>query len=228
MKILAIGNSITLGLPGISYVEFLKSYEVDNFGKAGDTITGIYNRLLKIEINNYDLILIEGGGNDILLPIFYEERPLWRKVINNIINSGSEPVNDIEEYILIWNNIYSFCKSRNLRMIVISNPVLGEDINTTYNKIVIEFNNKLKIFCKNNKIEYIDFFSWQAKNLSGNSKLMTNTPVDVEKDGYIKNIEEIDKLSKQRNYSLTIDGVHFNSFSARTLANMIKAKIINE
>lgn len=223
MKILAIGNSITLGKPGISYVNYLSEFDVDNFGKAGDTIIGIFNRLKEVKLNKYDIVIMEGGGNDILLKIFYEERPLWRKVIDNIINSGSIPTNDIFEYISTWQDIFRYLEKYPItKIIVISNPVLGEDVNNSYNKIVLDYNIQLNKLCDKYKVKYIDFFSWQSQNVSGNPKLMTNTPVDVERDSNITNLDEIDKLAKQRNYKLTIDGVHFNSLSAKTLAGFIR------
>ncbi len=223
MKILAIGDSITLGKPGLSYIQFLKNYEIDNYGKAGDTIIGIYNRLKSIDLCDHDYIFIEGGGNDILLPLFYEERPLWRKVIDNIINSGSIPSSDIYEYISTWQDIIKYLKADGSKnIIVISNPILGENINNRYNKIVSDYNNELKKMCLKNSIKLIDFFSWQVENLSGNPKLMTNTPVDVERDSAINDIALIDELSQKRNYNLTIDGVHFNSISAQKLAELIE------
>lgn len=223
MKILAIGDSITLGKPGISYVQYLPECDVDNYGKAGDTIIGIFNRLKEVKLNEYEIVIMEGGGNDILLKIFYEERPLWRKVIDNIINSGSIPTNDVYEYISTWQDILRYlAKYPRIKTIVISNPVLGEDVNNSYNKIVLDYNNQLNKLCQKHTIKYIDFFSWQSKKVSGNPKLMTNTPVDVERDAMFTNIDELDNLAKQRNYNLTIDGVHFNSLSAKALAEFIR------
>lgn len=72
-KVLIIGDSITEGILGINYVEMLQNkfreIQFYNMGLGGDTLQGISDRLLKeISINRYDIIIIEAGHNDIILP----------------------------------------------------------------------------------------------------------------------------------------------------------------
>ena len=74
-KILFIGDSITEGQIGIGYVDIIQHYfpefQCKNYGRGGDTISGIFKRLLKIlktHTENYDIIVIEAGHNDIFLP----------------------------------------------------------------------------------------------------------------------------------------------------------------
>ena len=74
-KILFIGDSITEGKIGIGYVDIIQQYfpefQCKNYGRGGDTISGIFTRLLKIlktSTENYDIIVIEAGHNDLFLP----------------------------------------------------------------------------------------------------------------------------------------------------------------
>ena len=76
MKLLFIGNSITKGTIGKSFVDLLKEHHPDwvikNAGVRGDTLKNISDRLtIEILINpDYDFIIIEAGHNDIILPTF--------------------------------------------------------------------------------------------------------------------------------------------------------------
>ena len=48
MKVLFLGDSITEGVPGVSYVELIKketTYECINRGKGGDTVSSLYRRV---------------------------------------------------------------------------------------------------------------------------------------------------------------------------------------
>jgi len=47
MKIIGLGDSLTFGNVGYSYLHFLEkqSYHYSNQGKNGDTVRGLYSRL---------------------------------------------------------------------------------------------------------------------------------------------------------------------------------------
>jgi lysophospholipase L1-like esterase len=74
MQLLFIGNSLTRGQIGISYIDLLKAdnpdWKIKNAGVDGDTLKNIADRVQKeTPGTNYDYIIIEAGHNDIILPL---------------------------------------------------------------------------------------------------------------------------------------------------------------
>jgi len=80
MKILCLGDSLTHGSVGASYLEFLKGdFDLINRGLNGDTVIGAYHRLKRYledeELKDFDLCILFIGTNDIFLPyVNFEER----------------------------------------------------------------------------------------------------------------------------------------------------------
>ena len=99
-RILCIGDSITRGVPGVSFVRLLQKkfpeYRFINHGIGGDTLIGVGNRLI-LELDktpDYDLIIFEAGHNDILLPTFRSKSRFWRESYRYLTNRGSIPIEE--------------------------------------------------------------------------------------------------------------------------------------
>ncbi len=74
-RILFIGDSITEGKIGVGYVDIIQrnfpEFQCQNYGRGGDTLSGIFTRLFKIlkaAHQDYSIIVIEAGHNDLFLP----------------------------------------------------------------------------------------------------------------------------------------------------------------
>ena len=82
MKILCIGDSLTYGNVGYSYVQFLsKNIVTINKSLNGDTLWGVGNRLKKIfntHANDFDFVILGIGTNDTLLP-YLKKLDFYRK-----------------------------------------------------------------------------------------------------------------------------------------------------
>ena len=83
MKIICLGDSLTFGNVGYSYIHFLdkkSNNQYVNKGKNGDTVSGVYSRLKKL-INkskyNSEIYILGIGTNDILLPYLRTVSLLW-------------------------------------------------------------------------------------------------------------------------------------------------------
>src|SRR5690554_7732659 len=95
-KILYIGDSITEGVTGINYINYIESkfpnHQHINQGLGGDTLKGISNRLLSLIKNErYDYIVFEAGHNDILMPYFSKQGLLLKLSANKLKHRGSIP-----------------------------------------------------------------------------------------------------------------------------------------
>ncbi len=104
-RILFCGNSITRGELGCSYVKLLEKqfpdYEMTNLGLDGDTVSGIMNRTLSLleKDDDYDLIVISAGHNDILLPAFRNQSAAYRSIVMLKKLQGSVPADSYTEFI---------------------------------------------------------------------------------------------------------------------------------
>jgi lysophospholipase L1-like esterase len=98
MKILFIGDSVTRGSVGVSYVKMseakYKNLEIVNAGINGDTLNVIANRLLEILKSDpaYDYIVLQAGYNDLLLPVFNAKGGLFRFGYRQKIKKGANPL----------------------------------------------------------------------------------------------------------------------------------------
>lgn len=221
MKILCIGDSLTEGRPGHSYIEFFpKTWEVINAGLGGDTIAGVSERIKKYDLSSFNCVIIGAGGNDILLPRFYEKRPLWRKTIDLIVDGGSFPATDLNEYLETYKTLLNSIGK--CKIVVLGISMLSEYSESKFNKIVLEYNKELRNLAEKFNIHFIDFYSWQSKNASGTDMTMSNSPVHLSRDAELsKNIEIENRVVAERKLKTTIDGVHLNAFGARALAELI-------
>ena len=83
MSILCIGDSLTRGQVGYSYLPFLKTQaKYKNAGKNGDTILCMTDRLKEIlegkQSADIDTVIVGIGTNDLLLPYLTDVSPLWK------------------------------------------------------------------------------------------------------------------------------------------------------
>ena len=70
MNILFLGDSITEGIPGVSYVDMVKKkkskWKITNRGKGGDTVSSLFRRVKRMkDLASYDQIVLFVGVNDI-------------------------------------------------------------------------------------------------------------------------------------------------------------------
>ncbi len=240
MKILVAGDSITEGITGISYLEKLEllmpECEFTNLGLGGDTIIGIGNRVLEhLKVNNdYDIIIIEGGHNDILLPVFEQQEFMFKMTAFTLRTRGSIPIKDPEIFKGTYlSTLKAIRKLSNARLFVTTLSCINEDLGaitnikrTLYNqkirKLVEEFNQSTSIPDERiTIIEIANVIDHYLMAQTQTSYLLNNYFSAFIKDAH-NHISEVaaDALSNERNLNLTIDGVHLNSKGANIYSHL--------
>ncbi|MBF4691841.1 SGNH/GDSL hydrolase family protein [Fusibacter ferrireducens] len=234
MRILVVGDSISEGITGVSYLEKLKQLMADcefvNLGLGGDTIIGIGNRILEHLKGdaNYDIIIVEAGHNDILLPILEEEEFLFKMTAFTLRTRGSIPIKDPEIFKGTYlSTLRAIRKLSNARLFVSTLSCINEDLTaisnikrTLYNqkirKLVDEFNTSTSIVDEQvTIIEIAEAFDHYLKAQSQTSYLLDSYFSAFIKDAHNHITETAaDALSRERGLNLTIDGVHLNSKGA--------------
>ncbi len=221
-SVLFIGDSITEGKIGVGYVDLVQNnfpgVKCKNYGRGGDTISGIFNRLLKIlktHTEKYDVIVIEAGHNDLFLPYVKKK---WnftniRKVtplnkIKDVYDSGLRKV-----------NLYS-----NAKVIITTLSCLGEDFNSPINQKRRLVNDLIKEIGSKHEVHIADVSSIFDKILrkSLSSYNLIDHPLNLVFDYFrSKRIAGVEKISRKRGLVLTIDGGHLNTRGAIIYAREI-------
>ncbi len=230
-SVLIIGDSITEGVLGIDYVKMLQNkfhnIRFCNMGLGGDTLQGISNRLLEeISINIYDIIIIEAGHNDVILPKMKEINFLYKLAYNKLIRRGSIPITNPDEfekkYTQLITKVKAMCKSE---IILTTLSCLNEDLSSDTNKKRANLNEVIKKVALFHSCVIADVgqvFNDKLANTNNRSKFL---------DGFFntfffdalktKTIQGAISLSNKRMLKLTVDGVHINLEGAKIYYNVI-------
>ncbi|MEK5442335.1 MULTISPECIES: SGNH/GDSL hydrolase family protein [unclassified Fredinandcohnia] len=225
MKIGLIGDSLTEGRPGVSFVNSLKenypSISFDNLGKPGETVKSLHTRLTKLNLDtNYDLIFLWIGVND---------------VYSKLLKFQAQPVEkDPEEFREYYSKVLDMVISFSKRVITVSPALVGE---TSQNdKEIKSLTSIIQSLSRDrSNVNFLDFHSVFSKHLSNvtSSDYLSINVMRVMMDVlFYKNPTSIDRLSKKRGLHLTLDGVHLNSTGSSLVAaqysNMIDQHLFND
>jgi lysophospholipase L1-like esterase len=215
-NILFIGDSITEGKLGISFVDMIKQKYPDihchNEGHGGDTLREITTRLIRILKKgkyNYSTIVIEAGHNDILLPHLILRWPVLR-------NNWLTPVSQIG--IVLDHMLKTTISLTDAKIILTTLSCIGEIFGSQLNQQRRLVNDLITLIGYRYDAYIADVSSSFDKiilNSTSSSYLMDN-PINIVLD-YFKSMKPVwaDKISKKRNLKLTIDGGHLNSKGAK-------------
>jgi len=225
-RILFIGNSITEGKIGIGYINIIQrsypEFQCDNFGRGGDTLSGIFERLLKLlkaTHQDYDIIVIEAGHNDLFLPYVKKK---WKFTSSRKVT----PLNKIES---VYNNGLEMVGMLTKAKIIITTlSCLGEDFSSQLNQKRRFINDKIKEIGSKHEAYLADVSSVFDKILkkSFSSYNLVDHPLNMVLDYFrSKRMNWVEKISKKRGLVLTIDGGHLNTMGAIIYAREISRTI---
>ena len=141
MRILFIGDSITKGEVGESFVDLFREKYPDwfirNAGVNGDTLRNTSNRIAKeLETEeDFDYIIIEVGYNDVILPFLDTKGLFFRFVLRYLYRKGKRPVS-AEKFAVKYGQMIDFIQSKSKAKIILAtlgciNENLSSDLNAT-------------------------------------------------------------------------------------------------
>ena len=222
MKILFLGDSITEGKPGVSYISMIqknfKDIELINRGFGGDTVSSLYKRVCKMEdLDAFDHIVLFIGVNDV-----YGKLTTTYKILKTLTRQRWTKNSAVfnERY----NKLVSLLKQKSPNIIIIPPLLIGEDINNKWNSELNKLINIVFDISKNRDIVYLDLVKTFKEYLI-NKPISNYLPVKItELLNDVKNLKDIslvDQKSQERGLYLTLDGVHINSVGALMISNAI-------
>jgi lysophospholipase L1-like esterase len=216
MHIACFGDSLTEGSPGVGFFKLLEAdfpkHTFYNFGKIGDTVISLYERLGQTSLGNYDISILWIGGNDVFSKIIYKSSILGQV-------PDQKPSATLEEFIEYYDKLLGLLRPYSRHIITVSPLTIGEDFGNEWNKQLEQLALTIKDHVSSySDISYIDLRSKFAQALQGNksSDYYAQSAVGLLRDiSKLKTPEMVDQKSAERGLILTLDGVHLNSKGAR-------------
>ena len=229
MNIIFYGDSLTEGIPGISYFNILKErlpqHDLVNCGKGGDTVISLLERVKKINTNKkYDIAFIWIGVNDVL--------PHIKKRYGLIKLFCNQPwAKNNQIFKRKYKELIELVSKKSERVFTVSLPIIGEGIHNRWNKKLELLSLEIDIISsKFQNVEYINLHEDIISYLSTKktSQFIMNSILRDVILAWMLNIPGwIEKKSERRGLYLTIDGVHFNNTGANIVANKFYKSIID-
>lgn len=238
MRILFIGNSITKGEIGKSFVDLFKNqypeWTIRNAGVNGDTLKNISDRI-EGELDagvDYDFIVVEAGYNDIILQFLQTKGFLYRLGSRYLYRKGRKPVT-IEKFHVKYRQMIHFIQSKcNAKIVLTTLGCINENLSADVNSKRNAYNHSILQVARDHNCLVADISSEMEAVLQAGSQtnyllenLLNSVYFDKKK---CRSNEGADKLSRQRNLLLTIDGVHLNSAGAMIYKEAIEKLITTE
>lgn len=231
MSILCLGDSLTYGSYGYSYIPFLGgNINVYNRGVNGDTIAGAFKRAKRYvadkRYQDADTYIVSIGTNDCLLPFLSGLSPLWatqmklRFIWQKCCLSQAQFAQAYEALIdlLIQNG---------KRVIVIGLPYM--QIKGFPTSELILRNQLIEKLAKRKSLNYVDARQIQCGIAGSCQNVHSWGCCGLARvfDGALMHLlpGTKDWLSQKRNLSLTVDGCHYNSASAKAIGEAVRVHL---
>jgi len=230
MNIIFFGDSLTEGVPGISYLDILKEklpqHKLVNAGKGGDTVISLYRRIRKMKLKEtYDIAFLWIGTNDILVNVS-KKYPIIKRCC---MQPWAKNMNDFSKR---YQKLLELISKNAKKIFVVSPAIIGEDVNNKWNEKLGELSLEIKkISSKFKNIDYIDMHKEFTSFLSTKkpSKFILNGIFRDVIAAWLFNIpERVEKKSRERGLYLTLDGAHLNAAGAQMVSNIFLRCIKNE
>ena len=228
--ILCIGDSLTYGAVGYSYIPYVsKKYKLVNLGVNGDSLYGGAKRarryLKKRKYKKAECYVIALGTNDILLPYLGSRSGYWNYDCN-LRDMSLHFSRDVHGFGKLYEELVSLIAQQKKQIILIGLPYI-ELMGYPLGKIE-QYNSCIFDIAKKYGAQFIDIYALQKSLVrerhvfdwgSSNAGRML--------DGLYMTIfpRRRDRLAKKRKLAATVDGVHYNSRSAKILGRELERRL---
>lgn len=231
-----VGDSLAGGPERVNFTRLLDNmlsdYTVCSDFAGGDPLTGVSGRLLEITSSSEaDILVIEGGINDILLPTLKNRGGIWAKLIDHILERGNPPTGNLSDFKALYSDTIQILKFSVPVLITTTITCIGEDLNSEPNRRRKEFNEAIKEVSAEHGVILADTgnaFDLFLKKIETPSSYFQDRIHGAFTDSLFTISEGgLKRICSRRGLELTIDGVHFNHEGARLFAETV-AETINK
>ena len=226
MRIAFFGDSLTFGVPGVSFLKLLEKkfpkHELLNYGQGGDTVISLMRRIQKLPAQTYDMAFLWVGVNDELVHASWTY-PLLKKLRKQ---PWAKDLKEFEEY---YRRLIGLIKPQSLRLIAVTPLLIGERVENPWNRNLARMAALIKKISEEYpEVECIDIREEIVPQLEGKevSAFFPRSVMRILRDiAKFKTSREVDAESKNRKLYFTLDGVHLNQRGAETAAGLFAQAI---
>lgn len=234
MTITLIGDSLTagnLGIPFTRYFELPETTHIRNRGLDGDTVIGVQSRLEDaLREDNPDLLLIQVGANDFLLPEMAARGGSWTAFVDQMTARGSLPSSGAGDFAEKYADLIETASSWGInRIVCVTIPPTGEDLTSERNRVRRDYNRLILKAAADAGVELADAAKEFEEILIpvDTSDWFFGEPGDFTADvRRVRRDRGSMNLAEERGLYLTMDGAHLNEKGAELMANII-TKVIS-
>jgi len=227
MRIAFYGDSLTRGVPGISFLHVLASmlpqHELVNLGKGGDTVISLFRRIVRRGVHeSSDLAVLWVGANDVLATV---SRSHW--ALKRLMRQPR--ARDLPEFREYYIRTLECLRSSAGMVLAVPPFLIGEDRSNPWNRRLEELSTIIRsISGSTDRVQFVDLHAdlkgeWAAQEPSA------YIPRSVTRIGleslFLRSVEAVDKAASRRGLHLTLDGIHLNSLGAERVATAIRRVI---
>jgi lysophospholipase L1-like esterase len=222
MRLVFVGDSLTEGRPGSSYVAVLRQklpgHTLVNLGRGNDTVISLYRRLAKHRFDQpFDLAFLWVGVNDVAHPA-----PWTFRAINLFLSKPAAAT--MAEFRAYYRAILNLLCDHAQRVITVSPLLKGEDVTTPWNREVEAAGQviaDLTSTCP--QAAYLDLRPVFMRRLAGQpmADYLPRSVLRVAFDALtLRHNTQIDRVAASRGLHVTLDGIHLNSVGANLVADL--------
>jgi lysophospholipase L1-like esterase len=224
MRIGFFGDSLTEGVPGVSFLEalavMLPEHDLENLGKRGDTVISLHRRVAQgRHPGSLDVAVLWIGVNDTLAKISFGHGLLKRLM-------RQPQARSLTEFREHYRRTVERLLKNARRVLTVSPLLIGEDLSNPWNRELCDVSEVIaSVAASYDAVEFIDLREEIAPTLAaGRSsdylpKRVSRVACDVLR---LRTPGAVDAAASRRGLKLTLDGVHLNSAGAAVVADSIR------
>jgi lysophospholipase L1-like esterase len=229
-NILIVGDSLAGGLPHLSFPALmekaLEDCELTVNSMGGDTIAGIGARARELAARmNPDVVVLEGGGNDIGLPFLKMLGGNWKRLVERVEKRGSRIAADAADFGASYEETLKSIGSGGARVVITTIGCIGEDLSNGLNKLREEYNEVIRELAARHGAGLADVgkkFEEILSRIESPSQYILGRYRDAFLDTpRMLTSRRAMRLSGKRGLVLTVDGCHNNPEGAMIYAQTI-------
>lgn len=222
MRIAFIGDSLTEGFPGCSYVKILQrrlpEHALINMGEGNDTVVSLHHRVTHMVLEeNFDLAFLWVGVNDVL-----RRFSSWTFRASDVILRDPHAMHP-GEFVAHYDATLHWLKEYARHIVAVSPLLKGETPGNPWNRQLAAYADEIAdLTADNPHINYLDLRTPMLSYLEGRpiSSYLPPNALRVLFDAlWLRTDAQIDARSRQRGLHVTLDGVHLNSTGASLVAD---------
>jgi len=225
MRIAIYGDSLTEGIPGLSFFKALEckipEHALVNRGKRGDTVVSLFRRIVRDGTSGpLGLAILWVGVNDVLAKVSRSHAALKHLM-------RQPRAKDLSEFSDYYSRILKLIQPSADRILAVSPLLIGESLSNRWNRELGDVCEVIAL-ASSGYAHYIDLRAEIAARWSESQcsdyipKLVTRIAWD---SLFRRTPAAVDKAASRRGLQFTLDGVHLNSTGVQVVAEVLRKAI---